>query len=61
MTVEKISYTPEEASAATGLQRRKIYDAMTNFELAFHPVGRNKIIMREELVRWLRTHQPGQS
>ena len=61
MTVQKISYTAEEASAATGLKARKFYDAMNNFELAFLEVGRNKIIMHDELVRWLNTHQPGQS
>ncbi|RDI65707.1 helix-turn-helix domain-containing protein [Nocardia pseudobrasiliensis] len=57
--MEQISYTAEQAAARTGLKPRRIYDAMTNCELAYLQVGRNKVILHDELMRWLKSHQPG--
>lgn len=55
----KTSYNVEEAAAEFGLKARRIYDAMNEFELAYHPVGRTKIILHTEMMRWLASHQPG--
>ncbi|MGW4240992.1 hypothetical protein [Nocardia sp. NPDC004722] len=55
----KISYTAEEAAAETGLKPRRFYDAMNAFELAYLEVGRSKVILHDELIRWLKSHQPG--
>ncbi|KZM72284.1 helix-turn-helix domain-containing protein [Nocardia terpenica] len=55
----KTSYNVEEAAAEFGLKPRDLYDAMKAYELAYHPVGRKKIILHDEMVRWLRSHQPG--
>ncbi|MDH2402024.1 helix-turn-helix domain-containing protein [Bradyrhizobium sp. SSUT18] len=51
----KLAYTPEEAAAATGRSRTRIYKAVRDKELTARKDGKATIFEASELRRWLRT------
>ncbi|WP_439365503.1 helix-turn-helix domain-containing protein [Bradyrhizobium sp. DASA03005] len=53
--VAKLAYTPEEAAAATGRSRTRIYKAVRDKELTARKDGKATIFEASELQRWLRT------
>jgi excisionase family DNA binding protein len=50
-----IAYTPEQAAAATGRSRSRIYKAVKDKELTARKDGRATIFEDNELRRWIRT------
>jgi hypothetical protein len=50
-----ISYTPEQAAAATGRSRSRIFKAIKNKELTARKDGKATILEDNELRRWVRS------
>jgi hypothetical protein len=50
-----IAYPVEEASAAAGVSRTRIFDAIRKNELTARKAGRATIIEAGELQRWVRS------
>lgn len=53
--IAKLAYTPEEAAAATGRSRTRIYKAVRDKELTARKDGKATIFEAGELRRWLQT------
>jgi excisionase family DNA binding protein len=51
---ERISLSPEEASAVTGIGLTRIREAASRGDLEAHKHGRRTIILREDLATWIR-------
>jgi excisionase family DNA binding protein len=51
---ERISLSPEEASAITGIGLTRIREAASRGDLEAHKHGRRTIILREDLATWIR-------
>ncbi|OSI68876.1 helix-turn-helix domain-containing protein [Bradyrhizobium canariense] len=51
--VAKISHTPEEAAAATGRSRSRIFKAIKNGELVARKDGKATLLEDAELRRWI--------
>jgi excisionase family DNA binding protein len=52
--LNKISFTPNEAAAATGRSRSRIFKAIKDEELTAKKDGRATVIEADELRRWIR-------
>jgi hypothetical protein len=50
-----IAYTPEQAAAATGRSRSRIFKAIKDKELTARKDGKATILEDNELRRWVRT------
>lgn len=50
-----IAYTPEQAAAATGRSRSRIYKALKAEELTARKDGKATLLEHEELCRWVRS------
>jgi excisionase family DNA binding protein len=51
---ERLSLSPEEASALTGIGLTSIREAAASGALDARKHGRRTIIMRDDLIRWVR-------
>jgi excisionase family DNA binding protein len=51
----RLSLSPEEASALTGICTTSIRQAIADEELKAHKRGTRTVILRDDLVNWLRT------
>jgi excisionase family DNA binding protein len=51
---ERLSLSPEEASALSGIGLTAIREAAANGDLAAHKHGRRTIILRDDLNTWLK-------
>ena len=51
---EKLCYVIDEAVAASGVSRRKVYEAMQKGELRYTTVGGRRRIFPADLMAWLR-------
>ncbi|UPJ41945.1 helix-turn-helix domain-containing protein [Bradyrhizobium sp. 40] len=51
--IAKLAYTPEEAAAATGRSRTRIYKAVRDKELTARKDGKRTVFEATELKRWL--------
>ena len=52
---ERLSVSPEEASALTGIGLTSIREAISNGDLKAKKLGRRTIILPEDLRGWLKT------
>lgn len=52
---DRLSLSPEETSAATGIGLTSIREAVGNGRLVAHKHGRRTIILPDDLKRWLKT------
>ena len=50
----KISYSVEEAAEATGIGRSHLYIAIKTGELASLKLGKRRLLMREDILAWLK-------
>ena len=50
-----ISYTPEEAAAATGRSRSRIFKAIKDKELTARKDGKATLLEADELRRWVKS------
>jgi excisionase family DNA binding protein len=48
-TVERIAYRPQEAAAALGLSRARVYELMAEGRLAYKQVDRVRLIPRSAI------------
>ena len=55
MMTTPLAYPVEEAGAATGVSRTRIFEAIRNKELTARKAGKSTIIEVGELQRWLRS------
>lgn len=51
----RISYSVEEAAEETGLGRSYLYLAIKANELATLKLGKRRLIMRDDLIAWLKS------
>nr|DAL17842.1 MAG TPA_asm: helix-turn-helix domain protein [Caudoviricetes sp.] len=58
MTVEKISYTREQAAEATGLSIYKVKGAIRDGFLPATQHGKDWIVFHDDLVAWARSGKP---
>lgn len=56
---QPLTYTVESLSAATGVPRSTIYQAMTAGELRSFKIGRRRMFRVEAVRAWLDSHQQG--
>lgn len=54
-TVEPISYELVHAAAAVGLSDRTLRDAIADGSLTAHYQGRKPLILRDDLIDWIRS------
>jgi excisionase family DNA binding protein len=50
-----IAYAPEDAAAATGVSRTRIFEAIRDGELTARKAGRATIIEFDDLAAWVRS------
>lgn len=53
--MEPISYDLPAAAAAVGLSDRTLRDAIADGSLTAHYLGRKPLVLREDLVEWIRS------
>jgi hypothetical protein len=51
----RISYAIEDVPSATGINRRKLFQAIRDKKVCARKVGRNTIIEADELRRWIKS------
>lgn len=51
---ERIAYRPKEACKAAGVGRTSLYAAIKDGALKSHKHGRKRLVMRDDLLAWLR-------
>ncbi|HEY1245860.1 MAG TPA: helix-turn-helix domain-containing protein [Hyphomicrobiaceae bacterium] len=51
---ERLAHSVEEAAALTGVSRDRLYAAMNERALRARRFGRRTLILREDLMAWLR-------
>lgn len=51
---DKIAYTPKSLSQATDTGMTKIWEAIKNGDLRSRKLGRKRLILREDAMKWLR-------
>ena len=57
----ELTYNITEAAAALGVSRRTMYDLINREDFPTLKVGSRRLISRELLADWVRTHAGGQS
>jgi excisionase family DNA binding protein len=55
ITLQAISYTPEQAAFVTGRSRSRIFKAIQNRELMARKDGKATLLEADELRRWVRS------
>ena len=53
--IPQLSLTPDDASAATGFSRTRIFQAIKSEEITARKDGKVTVIETDELRRWLRS------
>jgi excisionase family DNA binding protein len=56
-TTDKLAYTIREASAALSVRVWTLRKAIRNYDLTPRKVGRLSLLARDDLVRWLDSHE----
>ena len=61
MDVEKLLFAPEEAAAALGIGRTKVFELIRTGELESLLIGKSRRIRREAIVDYIRRRQQAQN
>ena len=57
--IEKIAYSPKDAAEATNICKTNIFHAIARGDLKSRRFGRKRLILREDLLEWVKSMPEG--